>query len=111
MAIALRGAELPLLDGFDGFMIQTWIKRLLGDSPDETAFVRWKLRSLLEMIGYEKVRITPFDWLHPMTPRLLIGPVALMGRLLEKVPLLREFSGSLLIEARRSQAGAVSRAA
>ena len=25
-----------------------WVKRKLGDSPDETAFFRWPLRRLLE---------------------------------------------------------------
>jgi 2-polyprenyl-3-methyl-5-hydroxy-6-metoxy-1,4-benzoquinol methylase len=77
-----------------------WIKRLLGDSPDETAFVRWRLRSLLGTVGFTEVCITPIDWLHPATPRALIGPVSWIGRLLEMTPLLREFSGSLLIQAR-----------
>jgi 2-polyprenyl-3-methyl-5-hydroxy-6-metoxy-1,4-benzoquinol methylase len=83
-----------------------WVKRLLGDSPDETAFVRWRLRSLLRGLGFVGVRITPIDWLHPATPRPLIGPVALLGAALERVPLLREFSGSLLIRARRPEAAA-----
>jgi 2-polyprenyl-3-methyl-5-hydroxy-6-metoxy-1,4-benzoquinol methylase len=77
------------------------VKRWLGDSPDETAFVRWRLRSLLGRIGFTGVRITPVDWLHPSTPRWLIRPVALLGSLLESTPLLREFSGSVLISARR----------
>jgi SAM-dependent methyltransferase len=80
-------------------------KRLLGDSPDEIAFVRWRLRALLERIGFREVRITPHDWLHPLTPRPLIPLVARLGHLLEKVPLVREFAGSLLIEARRPAAG------
>jgi SAM-dependent methyltransferase len=88
-----------------------WIKRMLGDSPNETAFVRWRLRSLLRRIGFEDILLMPFDWLHPMTPRLLIGPVALLGRVLEKVPLLREFAGSLLIQALRPRAAAVRPAA
>ena len=37
-----------------------WIKRKLGDSPDETAFFRWPLRRLLEQTGYRDVRIDPF---------------------------------------------------
>jgi 2-polyprenyl-3-methyl-5-hydroxy-6-metoxy-1,4-benzoquinol methylase len=35
-----------------------WIKRRLGDSPDETAFVRWPLWRLLEQTGYREVRIS-----------------------------------------------------
>jgi SAM-dependent methyltransferase len=80
------------------------IKRLLGDSPDETAFVRWRLARLLQRIGFVEVRIIPFDWLHPATPRGLITAVSLVARVLEKLPLLREFSGSLHIVARRPAA-------
>ncbi len=59
-----------------------WVKRKLGDSPDETAFFRWPLRRLLEETGYRDVRIDPFDFLHPKTPVALIdrrervGPVS-----------------------------------
>jgi SAM-dependent methyltransferase len=70
-------------------------------SPDETAFVRWKFGSQLRQIGFENVSITPFDWLHPATPKPLIGSLHLLGRLMEYVPIAREFSGSLYIKARR----------
>jgi hypothetical protein len=88
-----------------------WIKRMLGDSPDETAFIRWRLAKLLRSIGFEEVQITPFDWLHPSTPRPVMGLVSLIGWVLEKTPLLREFAGSLLIKARRPQRGAIRQAA
>lgn len=79
----------------------SWIKERLGDSPDETAFIRWRLAALLRHIGFTDVKLTPFDWLHPVTPWPLIGVVSLVGRCVEKVPLLREFAGSLYIRARR----------
>jgi len=71
-------------------------------SPDETAFVRWKLHALLEKAGFVDIAITPFDWLHPATPAFLIGPISGAGRVLEKTPLLREFAGSVHIRCRRS---------
>jgi 2-polyprenyl-3-methyl-5-hydroxy-6-metoxy-1,4-benzoquinol methylase len=70
-------------------------------SPDETAFVRWKFKSMLQKAGFTDIEITPFDWLHPSVPRPLIGLVSAMGRALEWLPLLREFSGSLYIRAIR----------
>jgi SAM-dependent methyltransferase len=76
-----------------------WIKRKLGDSPDETAFFRWPLRRLLEQIGYRDIRIDPFDFLHPKTPVLLINRVDQLGRFLEKMPIVSEFAGSLYIRA------------
>ncbi len=68
-------------------------------SPDETAFIRWSVASLLRRHGFASVRVTPFDFLHPAVSRSLIPAVSYMGRVVEHMPLLREFSGSLLISA------------
>ena len=76
-----------------------WIKRKLGDSPDETAFFRWRLRRLLEQSGYCDIRIDPFDFLHPKTPTLLVSRIGQFGRFLEKMPVISEFAGSLYIRA------------
>jgi SAM-dependent methyltransferase len=76
-----------------------WIKRKLGDSPNETAFFRWPLKRLLEQTGFRDIRIDPFDFLHPKTPTPLINRVNQFGRFLEKVPVVSEFAGSLYIRA------------
>jgi 2-polyprenyl-3-methyl-5-hydroxy-6-metoxy-1,4-benzoquinol methylase len=76
-----------------------WVKRKLGDSPDETAFFRWPLRRLLEVTGYREVRIDPFDFLHPKTPVPLVNRLHSVGRFLESVPVISEFAGSLYIRA------------
>ena len=76
-----------------------WIKRRLGDTPDETAFFRWPLRRLLERTGYRDVRVDPFDFLHPKTPELLIRRVTMLGSFLENLPVISEFAGSLYIRA------------
>jgi SAM-dependent methyltransferase len=78
-----------------------WLKKRLGDSPDETAFARWPLRALLLKTGFVEVEITPFDWLHPATPVPMINTVMRLGLVLERVPFLREFAGSLHIRCRR----------
>ena len=70
-------------------------------SPDEIAFVRWRLKRLMEKVGFESIIIQPFDWLHPSTPRYMINIVSKLGSVVESMPLLREFSGSLLIYGRR----------
>ena len=74
-----------------------WVKRKLGDSPDEKAFFRWPLRRLLEQTGFHDVQIDPFDFLHPKIPGFLVNPVSGFGGLLERVPLIGEFAGSLYI--------------
>ncbi len=77
------------------------IKRWLGDIPHETAFVRWSIARRLERAGFTRVRVTPFDFLHPLTPRPLIPLVSGMGAVLEHLPLLREIAGSCVIAAEK----------
>lgn len=90
---------------------QVWMERRFRHwdrfryvSPDETAFVRCSLARDLRAHGFDDVRITPFDWLHPSTPAALVPLVAGVGRFVEWLPGLREFAGSLLISARRPPA-------
>jgi ubiquinone/menaquinone biosynthesis C-methylase UbiE len=77
------------------------IKRWLGDTPHETAFLRGPFARQLRAMGFTDVTIVPFDFLHPMTPRPLIPVVTAIGRALERTPLLREIAGSCLISARK----------
>ena len=74
-----------------------WLKRRMGDSPAETAFVRRRIHARLLKAGFQKVEVTPFDWLHPTTPAPLIRIVRSLGRILEKMPVMLEFAGSLHI--------------
>lgn len=78
-----------------------FIKKWLGDSPDETAIVRWKYKKLLEQTGFKNVRIFPYDFLHPVTPKFLIPVIDRIGRMVEKIPLLREIAGSVIIYAEK----------
>ncbi len=78
-----------------------WVKEKLGDSPDETAFIRWKLAGQMRRAGFTDIRIRPLDWLHPATPQGLIPAVESLGSLLESLPLIREISGSVYISARK----------
>ncbi len=71
------------------------------ESPDETAFLHWRLKNDLKNFGFEKIEITPFDWLYPFTPAPMINFVKSLGAFLEKTPLLRHVAGSLYINARR----------
>ena len=80
-----------------------WIKKRMGDSPDETAFFHWQMQGMLEQAGFMDIFITPFDWLHPLVPDWLIQPVCAIGKTLERIPLVREFAGSLLIFARKGK--------
>lgn len=78
-----------------------FIKKALGDSPDETAIQRWKFARLMKRMGYGDVRIFPYDFLHPMTPTRLISAVSAVGRIVEKIPGLNEIAGSVIIFGRK----------
>jgi ubiquinone/menaquinone biosynthesis C-methylase UbiE len=77
------------------------IKRKLGDSPDETAFFRWSLMTLMRKTGFTNIVIKPFDFLHPAIPPALIPFISSLGETVEKIPVLKEIAGSLYISAKK----------
>lgn len=75
------------------------LKRLLGDSPHETAFFRWSIVALLKKIGFTDARAVPFDFVHPWLPGFLASPIEKLSYALERIPGVKEIAGSLLISA------------
>lgn len=73
------------------------IKKWLGDSPDETAINRWKFKKMLNKLGYVKIKIFPYDFLHPIIPKPLVNIVNGISKLIEKIPVLSEIAGSVII--------------
>jgi len=78
-----------------------WFKKMMHNSPDETAFFRWRLKRFLKSEGYKNINVVPFDFLHPAAPKILVSVMQRAGLVLEKLPLIKEFSGSLLIYAEK----------
>ena len=76
-----------------------FIKKLLGDSPDETAFFRWDMSARLQRQGFTHVRVCPFDFLHPSLPGRLVPLLERVCMTLENIPVMREIAGSLHIKA------------
>jgi SAM-dependent methyltransferase len=74
-----------------------FIKKWLGDSPDETAIVRWKMKALMERNGFRNVKLFPVDFLHPSTPSFLVKPVKWLSDVLQEIPLIKEIAGSIFI--------------
>jgi ubiquinone/menaquinone biosynthesis C-methylase UbiE len=77
-------------------------KKYFGVSPDEMAFSRFRAAAALRAAGLAEVSVRPFDFLHPVTPAAWLDAVERLGRGLERLPLLREFAGSLILTARRA---------
>ncbi len=70
------------------------VKRLLHETPHETAFTADALRKELERAGLVVEVCEPFDFLHPWTPRALIPAVERLGLALERTP-ARIVAGSI----------------
>lgn len=78
-----------------------FIKKLAGDSPNETAFFRWQLKKKLMKYGFKDIELKNFDFLHPSIPRILIPLVKYIGNIAESIPLIKEISGSIYIKAKK----------
>ena len=78
------------------------LKRGAGESPDETAFIRWRMAKEIERTGFVDVSVEPFDFVHPVLPASLLNLAERLTKWLEKTPLIREFAGSLIIRGRKA---------
>lgn len=79
-----------------------YIKRRAGDSPDETAFLRWKIANQFRSHGFVDVYVEPFDFMHPQTPVWLLNLMERLTIILENVPFIKEIAGSLIIQCRKN---------
>jgi 2-polyprenyl-3-methyl-5-hydroxy-6-metoxy-1,4-benzoquinol methylase len=78
-----------------------FIKRRLQSTEDETAFFRWMLAKKLRNVGFRDVSVQPYDFIPPIFPRPLLGALDRVGRVVERIPLVREFAGNVLVTARK----------
>lgn len=78
-----------------------WLRKKMEFSPGETALVRWQVDRLLKEVGFINTQVRNYDFLHPNTPESMVKTVEKVSRVLEKTPLIKEVSGSLLIWARK----------
>ena len=77
-------------------------KKYFGVSPDEMAFSRFRGARAARNAGLAEVGVRPFDFLHPATPAGAVGAVSRLGRWLERLPVVREIAGSMLVTGRKS---------
>ena len=83
---------------------QIWLERnircigaAMQNTEDETAFYKKDLKSILGSCGFCNIYVEPFDFMHPLIPKPLVGALGGIFRLFEATPLVREFAGSLMI--------------
>lgn len=78
-----------------------WLRKVMEYSPGERALLKRKVIKTLKDIGFRKVIVKNYDFLLPWTPKFMIGFLEKIGSVLERIPLISEISGSLLIYAEK----------
>ena len=78
-----------------------FLRKKMEFSPEETAFIRWKLAQQIKEARFMHVIVRNYDFLHPFTPPALIPLIESLSAYLETIPLLKEISGSLVVYARK----------
>ena len=57
--------------------------------------------NMLGKEGFVNISVTLFDFMHPIIPKPLVDCFEYMFSVLEKIPIIKEFGGSLLIKGKR----------
>ena len=78
-----------------------FLRKRMEFSTNETALLKWKVTKILKTLGYSKYQVNNYDFLYPHTPTKLITMVNGLSNILEKTPLIRDISGSLIIWAKK----------
>lgn len=77
------------------------LRTLAGLDPEEMAFTKHFITDKLSLAGFKNIRVDYKDFLLPGIPSFLIKPSIMIGAVLEKLSLLKQFSQSLFIRACR----------
>jgi hypothetical protein len=80
-----------------------FLSKIAGESPDETAFVRWNIGRYIKNAGFDDVMVIPFDFLHPICPKVFVKYIDRIGRIIECIPIIKEIAGSLLITGKKKR--------
>lgn len=75
--------------------------RWAGNALCQIGMRKYELLKAASHQGFTHVDITPYDIIHPMTPRWLIGTVQALSWFLEHTPLIKESCGTLYIRGKK----------
>lgn len=77
------------------------VKRWRHVTPHETAFHTDELRDAFVRAGFSVELCEPFEFVHPATPRRMLGAVRVLENVLERTP-ARAIAGSIRIAATKA---------
>ena len=72
-------------------------RKAFKETSHSLDFTRWQWQAILEATGFKEVVIKPISFDSPHTPMFLVKPTLLISNILERIPVIKEFAGTLLI--------------
>ncbi len=85
-----------------------WVAEKMGNARCQIGMRKFQLMKVASHHGFTDIDVTPFDIVHPLTPRFLVRRLQALAFVAEHAPLIRELCGTLYILARKP-GGAVTR--
>ncbi len=82
------------------FHTTSFFRRWARLEPGEMALTKGEIQKVLQLAGYQSIKIEYKDFLLPNTPAVLIYPLIVLGSFLEVIPLIKKISQSIYISAR-----------
>ncbi len=76
-------------------------RKMANLEPNEMAFTKKFIKSLLNRLGYTEIKVEYRDFLLPNTPSFLVNSIIKLGSLFEKTPILKYSSQSIFISAKK----------
>jgi 2-polyprenyl-3-methyl-5-hydroxy-6-metoxy-1,4-benzoquinol methylase len=76
-------------------------RRMANLEPDEMAFTKTYITTVLNQLNYHEIKVEYKDFLLPITPNYLITPSIAMGAVIEEIPIVKMISQSIFISAKR----------
>lgn len=83
------------------FRTTSFFRKLANLEPDEMAFSKKYITSMLKRHAYSEIEVEHKDFLLPNTPPFLIGLTISLGSVVEKIPILKCLSQSIFITAEK----------
>ena len=78
------------------------VRAVVKETSQSEDFTRWQWVRILSSLGYGEITVRPISFDSPHTPMFLAKTVIFISSILERMPIVREFAGSLMIIGRKT---------
>ncbi|MDD4877341.1 MAG: class I SAM-dependent methyltransferase [Dehalococcoidales bacterium] len=78
-----------------------FMRSILHENSQSEDFNRWQWEKILSRQGFNSIVVRPIEFTSPYLPLGILPLATKISEILERLPLIKEFAGSLLIVARK----------